>query len=107
MADWTTMVKEVVIAGRPADVESAGLGWDALLKTMGEVKQSLDTNVKDLAASWKGQAYDDFKKHIEGISEALQDLIDQAKRQNGIAQSLKDAAKKLAEAQAAMPVPAE
>jgi hypothetical protein len=107
MADWTTMVREVVVAGRPADVESAALGWDALLQTMGEVKQSLDDNVKDLASFWKGQAYDDFKKHIEGISKGLQDLIDQAKRQHGIAQSLKDAAQKLGEAQAAMPVPAE
>src|SRR6266511_1323755 len=107
MPDWTTMVKEVVVAGRPADVESAALGWEALLQTMGEVKQSLDDNVKDVGSFWKGQAYDDFKKHIDRISTGLQDLIDQAKRQGGISQALKDAAQRLAEAQAAMPVPAE
>jgi hypothetical protein len=107
MADWTTMVREVVVAGRPSDVESAALGWEALLRTMGEVKQSLDDNVKDLATFWKGKAYDDFKKHIDGISKGLQDLIDQAKHQHGIAQSLKDAAQRLSAAQAAMPVPAE
>jgi len=107
MTDWTTMVRKVVIAGRPADVQSAALGWDALLQTLGEIRQSLDDNVKDLATFWKGKAYDDFSKHIDGISKALQDLVDQAKRQNGIAQSLKDAAQRLGEAQAAMPVPAE
>jgi uncharacterized protein YukE len=107
MTDWTTMAKQVIVDGRPADVTSAGLDWDVLLQKMCEVKQSLDQNVNDLAAFWKGQAYDDFKTHIQLIAKNLQRLIDEAKAQHGIANALKDAAKKLAEAQAMMPVPAE
>ncbi len=75
------MAIQVVAHGRPGDLKSAALGWEALLRNLASVKTSLDTNVKDLGEAWKGDAYNAFKTHIEAISKKIQDLDDEANRQ--------------------------
>lgn len=103
--DWSAMVQQVVIAGRPGDVESAALGWEQLLHQVGEVKASLERDVADVGTSWSGPAYEAYKSHILGIAARLGGVMDQARQGGGIAPALHTAAGRLADAQAAMPVP--
>jgi hypothetical protein len=106
MPDWTTMVNQVVIAGRPGDVRNAALGWEEVLGHVKEVQTSLETNVKDLATVWKGAAYEAFANHLDATGKELGKLVAQANDLDGIANSLTRAAERLAEAQARMPIPA-
>ncbi|MFG3697725.1 WXG100 family type VII secretion target [Micromonospora sp. NPDC047620] len=106
MPSWEEMCQQVVIAGRPGDVASAALGWDQLLKNLNSVKESLEKNVKDLGEVWKGPAYDSFKTHVEQIAKDTGRIVEDAQSQNGIVQSLNDAADKLSAAQAEFPIPA-
>ncbi|MEU8296362.1 hypothetical protein AB0C04_03610 [Micromonospora sp. NPDC048909] len=107
---WEEMAREVLVAGRPADVASAALGWKELVKNIGEVKESLEKNVKDLGAVWKGPAYESFKTHIEGLAKqagGLQDDIDKPGHGKvSMATTLETAARQLEEAQNKMPIPA-
>ncbi|MFC0507740.1 WXG100 family type VII secretion target [Micromonospora costi] len=107
---WEEMAREVLVAGRPADVQSAALGWKELVKNLGEVKESLEKNVKDLGAVWKGPAYEAFKSHIEGLAKQagnLQDDIDKPGRGKvSIVTTLETAARQLESAQNEMPIPA-
>ncbi|MEV6524220.1 hypothetical protein AB0M43_19900 [Longispora sp. NPDC051575] len=103
--DWSTMVRQVVIQGRPGDLKSAALGWEQLLKQAGQVKATLERDVSDLARYWTGPAYEAYKTHVLGIAKKIGDAIDKANAGTGIAPSLREAASRLAEAQAAMPVP--
>ncbi|MGK5738012.1 WXG100 family type VII secretion target [Micromonospora sp. URMC 103] len=107
---WEDMAREVCVAGRPADVQSAALGWKELVKNLGEVKESLEKNVKDLGAVWKGPAYEAFKTHIEGLAKQtgnLQDDIDKPGRGKvSIVTTLETAARQLEAAQNEMPIPA-
>ncbi|MET8251072.1 WXG100 family type VII secretion target [Micromonospora sp. NPDC005197] len=103
---WEEMCQKVVIDGRPGDVESAALGWEQLIKNLNNVKQSLDTNIKDLGTTWKGPAYEAFKGHIEQISKDTGQIVADAEKGTGIVQSLKTAADKLTAAQRDFPVPA-
>ncbi|MEU8165992.1 WXG100 family type VII secretion target [Micromonospora sp. NPDC049004] len=103
---WEEMCQKVVIDGRPGDVESAALGWEQLIKNLNNVKQSLDTNIKDLGTTWKGPAYEAFKGHIEQISKDTGQIVADAEKGTGIVQSLKTAADKLTAAQRDFPIPA-
>ncbi|GIF14946.1 WXG100 family type VII secretion target [Actinoplanes teichomyceticus] len=102
---WEEMVQEVVIDGRPGDVRSAALGWQELLRHLRDVKQSLETNVKDLGETWKGKGYDAFKAHIDGLAKNVGYIVEDAETGSGIVTSLNTAASDLAQAQAAMPIP--
>lgn len=102
---WEEMAIQVVAHGRPGDLKSAALGWEALLRNLNSVKTSLDTNVTDLGESWKGDAYEAFKTHIEGISKKIQDLNDEANRQGTIVGTLNQTAALIEEAQRDFPIP--
>ncbi|GAB3947478.1 WXG100 family type VII secretion target [Micromonospora vulcania] len=103
---WEEMCQKVVIDGRPGDVESAALGWEQLIKNLNSVKQSLDTNIKDLGTTWKGPAYEAFKGHVEQIAKDTGNIVADAEKGTGIVQSLKSAADKLTAAQRDFPIPA-
>jgi hypothetical protein len=103
---WEEMCQKVVIDGRPGDVVSAALGWEQLIKNLNHVKQSLETNIKDLGTVWKGPAYEAFKVHVEGIAKDTGHIVADAEKGTGIVQSLKTAADKLTAAQSDFPVPA-
>jgi len=110
MADWEQMAREVLVAGRPDKVQNAALGWKELLKNIGSVEESLQQNVKDLGAVWKGPAYDAFKTHIEGLGKQAGGLVDAAEKPGhgrvSIVTTLEKAATQLQEAQSKMPIPA-
>ena len=55
---------------------------------------------------WKGPAYDAFKAHIQAISKQLADMNSSARLDDGIVGALNNAADKLEQAQADMPIPA-
>ncbi|MEU7926492.1 hypothetical protein [Micromonospora sp. NPDC049801] len=103
---WEEMCQKVVIDGRPGDVESAALGWEQLLKNLNNVKQSLESNIKDLGTTWKGPAYEAFKGHVEQIAKDTGHIVADAEKGNGIVQSLKSAADDLTKAQREFPIPA-
>ncbi|KUL29175.1 WXG100 family type VII secretion target [Actinoplanes awajinensis] len=102
---WEEMVQQVVIDGRPGDVRSAALGWQELLKNLGQVQESLKTNVTDLGATWEGTGYDEFKKHVELLASSIGTVVANVNEGDGIVNSLNNAADKLQNAQANMPVP--
>ncbi|SBT54218.1 WXG100 family type VII secretion target [Micromonospora narathiwatensis] len=110
MADWEQMAREVLVAGRPDKVQNAALGWKELLKNIGSVEESLQQNVKDLGAVWKGPAYDAFKTHIEGLGKQAGGLVDAAEKPGhgrvSIVTTLEKAATQLQDAQSKMPIPA-
>ena len=105
--DWTTMVNQVVIAGRPADVEDAALGWQELIANVREVSTALDRDLKGIDAFWTGKAADAFGDHVGETSKQLKTLADTAAPEGGtgIVETLRDAAQDLQSAQAAMPIP--
>ncbi|MDP9791628.1 putative membrane protein [Catenuloplanes nepalensis] len=104
---WENIVNQVVIDGRPGDLRTAALGWEAVLRNLNSVKTSLDTNVTDLGTVWKGDAYEAFKTHIETISEKIQHVVDEANGtgSGGVVTSLNQAADDLHAAQEVIPVP--
>jgi hypothetical protein len=104
---WEEMCQEVVIDGRPGDVASAALGWQELLKNLGSVKESLETNIKDLGTVWKGEAYKAFKTRIEQHAKDAGRMIEDAEKSDGIVLALNNAANKLTEAQREFPIPAK
>ncbi|MFK3981393.1 WXG100 family type VII secretion target [Micromonospora sp. NPDC050397] len=103
---WEEMCQEVVIDGRPGDVASAALGWQELLKNLGSVKESLETNIKDLGTVWKGEAYEAFKTRIELHATDAGRMIEDAEKGDGIVLALNNAADKLTQAQRDFPIPA-
>ncbi|MEV4535458.1 WXG100 family type VII secretion target [Asanoa sp. NPDC049518] len=106
--DWTTMVNHVVIAGRPADVEDAALGWQELIGNVRDVCTSLEQDIKGIDAFWTGKAADAFAGRVKTVSEGLKKVSDGAAPEGGagIVETLRTAAQDLEAAQAAMPVPA-
>jgi uncharacterized protein YukE len=104
---WTTMVNQVVIAGRPADVEDAALGWQELIGNVRDVCTSLERDIKGIDAFWTGKAADAFSERIKTVSQDLKKLTDSAAPDGGtgIVETLRTAAQDLQAAQAAMPVP--
>ncbi|MEU7802423.1 hypothetical protein AB0B10_24485 [Micromonospora arborensis] len=106
---WEDMARQVLVAGRPADVTSAALGWQALLGNIDEVKRLLDADVHDLGESWKGPAYDAFRTHMEGLTKQAETIVNGAREpgsdQHSIVTVLQTAAQDLERAQNAMPVP--
>ncbi|WP_412539876.1 hypothetical protein R8Z50_29210 [Longispora sp. K20-0274] len=103
--DWSTAVQQVVIQGRPGDVKSAALGWEEVLKRAAGVKATLERDVTDLAQFWTGPAYESYKTHMLGIAKKIGDAIEKVNSGTGVVPSLQEAATRLADAQAAMPVP--
>ncbi|SCF23458.1 WXG100 family type VII secretion target [Micromonospora chokoriensis] len=106
---WEDMARQVLVAGRPADITSAALGWQALLGNVEEVKRLVDADVIDLGESWKGPAYDAFRTHMEGLIKQAETIVDGARESGGgqhsIVTVLQTAAQDLERAQNAMPVP--
>ncbi|HEX5540315.1 MAG TPA: hypothetical protein VFX60_01935 [Micromonospora sp.] len=102
---WEEMVQQVVVEGRPGDVVSAALGWEELLTNLNDVKSSLEQNITDIGAVWKGPAYESFRARIEEIAKDTGRIIEDATKGQGIAGSLRTAAQRLTEAQETMPVP--
>ncbi|WFE54934.1 hypothetical protein [Micromonospora sp. WMMD1155] len=106
---WEDMARQVLVAGRPADITSAALGWQALLGNVEEVKRLVDADVIDLGESWKGPAYDAFRTHMEGLIKQAETIVDGARESGGgqhsIVTVLQTAAQDLERAQKAMPVP--
>ena len=102
---WEEMAREVIVQGRPGDVRSAALGWDALLKNLKEVKSRLESHVKELNTNWKGPAYESFKTHVEQITKQIGAIVEDAEKRDGIVTSLNNAATKLAGAQQELPIP--
>lgn len=104
------MAREVLVEGRPADVQSAALGWKELIKNLDQVRESLETNVKDLGAVWKGPAYKSFKTHIEGLAKNAETIVDDIDKPGrgkvSIVTTLETAASQLEQAQSKMPIPA-
>ncbi|MEV1146612.1 WXG100 family type VII secretion target, partial [Micromonospora sp. NPDC049799] len=107
---WEDMAREVLVQGRPADIGSAALGWQELIRNVGQVKESLEQNVKDLGAAWKGPAYEAFKEKIEALARDAGTIVDAVERpgsdRRSIVSVLETAARNLEDAQVAMPVPA-
>ncbi|MGN9810994.1 WXG100 family type VII secretion target [Micromonospora sp. BQ11] len=107
---WEDMAREVLVQGRPADIGSAALGWQELIRNVGQVQESLEQNVKDLGAAWKGPAYEAFKEKIEALARDAGTLVDAVERpgsdRRSIVTVLEAAARNLEDAQVAMPVPA-
>jgi hypothetical protein len=107
---WEDMAREVLVEGNPAKVQSAALGWKELIKNLNQVKESLETNVKDLGKTWKGPAYEAFKTHIEGIAKKIDGIVDDIDKPGrgkvSIVTTLETAAKQLEDAQNKMPIPA-
>ncbi|WP_165949875.1 WXG100 family type VII secretion target, partial [Micromonospora sp. KC207] len=107
---WEDMAREVLVEGRPADVQSAALGWRELIKNLDQVRESLETNVKDLGAVWKGPAYESFKTHIEGLAKNAKSIVDDidnpGRGKVSIVTTLETAATQLEDAQNKMPIPA-
>ncbi|MEU4556516.1 WXG100 family type VII secretion target [Micromonospora violae] len=106
---WEDMARQVLVAGRPTDITSAALGWQALLGNIDEVKRLVDADVHDLGESWKGPAYDSFRTHMEGLTKQAEIIVDGARESGGgqhsIVTVLQTAAQDLERAQNAMPVP--
>ncbi|GAB3959293.1 hypothetical protein GCM10027614_78490 [Micromonospora vulcania] len=106
---WEEMARQVLVAGRPADVTSAALGWQALLGNVEEVKRLVDADIHDLGESWKGPAYDAFRTHMEALTKQAETIVDGAREsgsdQHSIVTVLQTAAQDLERAQNAMPVP--
>ncbi|MEU5961921.1 hypothetical protein ABZ777_12025 [Micromonospora parva] len=106
---WEDMARQVLVAGRPADITSAALGWQALLGNVEEVKRLVDADVHDLGESWKGPAYDAFRTHMEALTKQAETIVDGAREsgsgQHSIVTVLQTAAQDLERAQNAMPVP--
>ncbi|SCF03304.1 hypothetical protein GA0070558_121134 [Micromonospora haikouensis] len=107
---WEDMAREVLVEGRPADVQSAALGWQELIKNVDQVRESLEKNVKDLGAVWKGPAYESFKTHIEGLAKNAKSIVDDidnpGRGKVSIVTTLETAARQLEDAQNKMPIPA-
>ncbi|MFC8903823.1 WXG100 family type VII secretion target, partial [Micromonospora sp. NPDC057140] len=107
---WEDMAREVLVEGRPADVQSAALGWKELIKNLDQVRESLEKNVKDIGAAWKGPAYEAFKTHIEGLAKNAKSIVDDidnpGRGKVSIVTTLETAASQLEDAQNKMPVPA-
>ena len=106
--DWTTMVNQVVVAGRPGDVEDAALGWQELVGNVRDVSTALERDLKGIDAFWTGKAADAFTQKVKGLSKELQGVSDSAAPEggSGIVDTLRTAAQDLQKAQAAMPIPA-
>ncbi|MEV4624547.1 WXG100 family type VII secretion target [Asanoa sp. NPDC049573] len=106
--DWTTMVNQVVVAGRPADVEDAALGWQELIGNVRDVSTAIERDLKGIEAFWTGKAADAFTEKIKGVSKGLTTVADSAAPEGGagIVDTLRTAAQDLQKAQAAMPIPA-
>ncbi|WP_433651593.1 WXG100 family type VII secretion target [Micromonospora zamorensis] len=106
---WEDMARQVLVAGRPADITSAALGWQALLGNIDEVKRLVDADIHDLGESWIGPAYDAFRTHMEGLTKQAETIVDGAREsgsdQHSIVTVLQTAAQDLERAQNAMPVP--
>ncbi|CCH17703.1 WXG100 family type VII secretion target [Micromonospora lupini] len=106
---WEEMARQVLVAGRPADITSAALGWQALLGNIEEVKRLVDADIHDLGESWKGPAYDAFRTHMEALTKQAETIVDGAREsgsdQHSIVTVLQTAAQDLERAQNAMPVP--
>lgn len=104
------MAREVLVEGRPADVQSAALGWKELIKNLDQVRESLETNVKDIGVAWKGPAYESFKTHIEGLAKSAKTIVEDVdspgRGKVSIVTTLETAASQLEQAQAKMPIPA-
>ncbi|RKN41120.1 WXG100 family type VII secretion target [Micromonospora endolithica] len=107
---WEQMAREVLVQGRPAGIGDAALGWQELIRNLGQVQESLAQNAKDLGAAWKGPAYDAFRSRIEGLAKEVEAVVTAVDRpgdgREGIVTVLETAARHLEEAQVAMPVPA-
>ncbi|GIF48018.1 hypothetical protein DFJ67_2088 [Asanoa ferruginea] len=106
--DWTTMVNQVVVAGRPGDVEDAALGWQELVGNVRDVSTALERDLKGIDAFWTGKAADAFTEKVKGLSKELKVVSDSAAPEGGagIVDTLRTAAQDLQKAQAAMPIPA-
>ena len=78
--DWTTMVNQVVIAGRPADVEDAALGWQELIGNVRDVCTSLEQDIKGIDAFWTGKAADAFARAGHGREQGAQEGLGQCAR---------------------------
>ncbi|MEV4214048.1 hypothetical protein [Micromonospora sp. NPDC049662] len=106
---WEDMARQVLVAGRPADVTSAALGWQALLGNIDEVKRLVEADVRGLGESWKGPAYEAFRTHMEGLTRQAEAIADGAREPGNGRQSivtvLQTAASDLERAQTAMPIP--
>ncbi|GAB7044833.1 hypothetical protein JCM9533A_86840 [Catenuloplanes niger JCM 9533] len=100
------MVTQVVVHGRPADIRAAAAAWEIALYGLNSVKTSLDRNVTDLGATWKGEAYEAFRTHIESISENIRTVYDEANSLNTVVGTLNESAARLEAAQAEIPIPA-
>ena len=106
---WEQMVDEVVVRGRPSEVESAAVEWAGLLGVADGVVQALRGAVGDLAARgvWSGPAAEAFGAHVAGIADGLASVVASARSGNGLGVegALRKAAGDLSEAQGRMPVP--
>ncbi|MDR7278541.1 WXG100 family type VII secretion target [Catenuloplanes atrovinosus] len=103
---WEEMVRQVVVHGKPAHLRSAAAGWELALRNLNSVKTSLDGNVADLGTTWKGEAYESFKAHIERISANLQSISDGANELSTVVGTLNESADRLEAAQSEIPIPA-
>ncbi|MDP9791623.1 uncharacterized protein YukE [Catenuloplanes nepalensis] len=103
---WEQMVTQVVIHGKPDNIRAAAAGWDLALRNLNDVKTSLDDNVTDLGTTWKGEAYESFKAHIERISQNMETVYNDANSMGTVVGTLNTSADRLQAAQAEIPIPA-
>jgi hypothetical protein len=103
------MVDEVVVRGRPGEVDAAAGEWQLVLRCAGDVVQALRSGVGDLAVSgvWSGPAAEAFAGHVSGIAAGLGSVVESARSGNGLGVegALRKAAGDLSVAQGRMPVP--
>jgi hypothetical protein len=74
---WEEMVNQVIVLGRPANLEQAALGWEQLLINIHSVITNLQQNVRDLKTHniWSGPAYEAYAVTINALATRLTHLL--------------------------------
>ncbi|GAA1655461.1 hypothetical protein GCM10009765_00770 [Fodinicola feengrottensis] len=105
---WEEKVNQVVVAGWPADVRKAGVGWKQVTGGLNEVVIALTKHPADLKNDkvWSGPAYEAYAKHITTIASDLNAVLQPLMANGGIGTTLETAASQLADYQSKMPIPA-
>jgi uncharacterized protein YukE len=105
MTKWTRLANEVLLAGRPADIEAAADAWEVFVYQLGDAPRNLELDLRELEQNWRGEAADAFATELRQLNKNLALLVEELSRGGGMSAVLHDAAERLAQAQQAMPVP--
>ncbi|GAA4217962.1 hypothetical protein [Actinocatenispora rupis] len=102
MPSWEEIVTDIVICSNYYGIDDAATGWSAIFRHMGTLRDDVDRLAKE-SKPWKGQAADDFRKHLKKCSDALEDLDTNHRK---IVHALEGASEHLSTAVNKIPIPA-